>query len=133
MTNVVIGPYLRRGLRCGWFYSLGLKFPHIRNINFRYICNVFWCCPHIVRASAILVLSVVNPRMWVRIQPLQYFFFLILIFFKANKLRNNYVITQICFLGPNELNPTWRLQCRWFESNIYNFFSFNVKIFFHIK
>ena len=32
--------------------SLGPKFPHIRNINLRYICNVFASCSRIVRASA---------------------------------------------------------------------------------
>ena len=31
-----------------------------------------------------------------------FFFFFILNFFKANKLRNNDIMTQICVLGPNE-------------------------------
>ena len=31
------------------------------------------------------------------------FFFFIFLFFKANKLRNNYIMMQICVLGPNEL------------------------------
>ena len=35
--------------------SLGPKFPHIRNINMPYICNVLSSCPHIVRVSATLV------------------------------------------------------------------------------
>ena len=45
--------------------------------------------------------------MWVRIPPSPHYFlsfsFLFYFFFKANKLRNNYVMMQICVLGPNEL------------------------------
>ena len=37
------------------FNSLGPKFPHIRNINSPYICNVFSSCPCIVRASTTVV------------------------------------------------------------------------------
>ena len=35
--------------------SLGPKFPHIRNINLPYICNVLSHHPRIVRAGAVVV------------------------------------------------------------------------------
>ena len=82
---------------------MGPKFPHIRNYKFA-VYVMFSATAHM--PTYIVKASVVGsePRD-VGSYPTIDIFFLSFYFFKANKLCNNYIMTQICVLGPN-LNIT---------------------------